>query len=235
MKDVLTKEELSTFFNACEDYMYKTIFMMIYGSGLRVSEAVNLKIEDIDSRKMRIFVRGGKGGKDCFGQQKKTDEKYMRQALRQARKAYALNETPIGCVIVHDGKVIGRGYNRRNTDKNPLAHAEIAAIRKASKKMGDWRLEECTLYVTLEPCQMCAGAIIQSRITRVVVGCMNPKAGCAGSVLNLLDMKAFNHQAELETGVLGEECSALMKEFFKELREGQKMRKKSEADIRTAG
>ena len=102
-------------------------------------------------------------------------------------------------VIVHEGKIIGRGYNRRNTDKSPLAHAEIAAIRKASKKLGDWRLEECTLYVTLEPCQMCAGAIIQSRIPRVVVGCMNPKAGCAGSVLDLLHIAQFNHQAELET------------------------------------
>ena len=159
--------------------------------------------------------------------QKKTDEKYMRQAIRLAEKAYALDETPIGCVIVHEGKVIGRGYNRRNTDKNPLAHAEITAIRKAGKKMGDWRLEDCTLYVTLEPCQMCAGAIVQSRVARVVVGCMNPKAGCAGSILNLLDMKEINHQAELETGVLGEECSALMKRFFKELRLKQKMRRKS--------
>ena len=121
--------------------------------------------------------------------QKKIDEKYMRQAIRQAKKAYELDETPIGCVIVREGKVIGRGYNRRNTDKNPLAHAEITAIRKASRKLGDWRLEECTLYVTLEPCQMCAGAIVQSRVARVVVGCMNPKAGCAGSILNLLDMK----------------------------------------------
>lgn len=162
--------------------------------------------------------------------QKRTDEKYMRQALRQAKKAYDLDETPIGCVIVHEGKVIGRGYNRRNTDKNPLAHAEITAIRKASRKIGDWRLEECTLYVTLEPCQMCAGAIVQSRVERVVVGCMNPKAGCAGSILNLLDMKAFNHQVQLETGVLEEECSVLMKTFFKELRMKQKMRKKSQAE-----
>lgn len=168
--------------------------------------------------------------KDCCGKQKKADEKYMRQALRQAKKAYDLNETPIGCVIVHHGKIIGRGYNRRNTDKNPLAHAEITAIRKASRKMGDWRLEECTLYVTLEPCQMCAGAIVQSRVTRVVVGCMNPKAGCAGSILNLLDMKEFNHQVQLETGVLEEECSMLMKTFFKELRMKQKMRKKSLAE-----
>ena len=162
--------------------------------------------------------------------QKRTDEKYMRQALRQAKKAYDLDETPIGCVIVNEGQVIGRGYNRRNTDKNPLAHAEITAIRKASRKLGDWRLEECTLYVTLEPCQMCAGAIVQSRVARVVVGCMNPKAGCAGSILNLLDMKEFNHQVQLETGVMEEECSALMKEFFKELRMKQKMRKKSLAE-----
>ena len=150
------------------------------------------------------------------------DEKYMKEAIRQAKKAYALDETPIGCVIVHEGKIIGRGYNRRNTDKSPLAHAEIAAIRKASKKLGDWRLEECTLYVTLEPCQMCAGAIIQSRIPRVVVGCMNPKAGCAGSILNLLDVKEFNHQVELTTGVREEECSRMMKEFFRELREKRK-------------
>ena len=164
---------------------------------------------------------------DLSTEQRKIDEKYMREAIRQAKKAYKLDETPIGCVIVHDGKIIGRGYNRRNTDKSPLAHAEISAIRKASKKLGDWRLEECTLYVTLEPCQMCAGAIIQSRVTRVVVGCMNPKAGCAGSVLNLLDVKAFNHQAELTTGVLEEECSALMTGFFRELRERKKMQKKA--------
>ena len=164
---------------------------------------------------------------DLCTEQKKLDEKYMREALRQARKAYKLDETPIGCVIVHDGQIIGRGYNRRNTDKSPLAHAEISAIKKASRKLGDWRLEECTLYVTLEPCQMCAGAIIQSRVTRVVVGCMNPKAGCAGSVLNLLDVKAFNHQARLTTGVLEEECSALMTGFFRELRERKKMQKKS--------
>lgn len=162
---------------------------------------------------------------ELFEKQRKIDEKYMRAALKQAAKAYELNEAPIGCVIVHDGKIIGRGYNRRNTDKNPLAHAEIAAIKKASRKMGDWRLEECTMYVTLEPCQMCAGAIVQSRLTRVVVGCMNPKAGCAGSILNLLDVKEFNHQVQLTTGVLEEECSSFMKEFFRELREKQKMRK----------
>lgn len=153
------------------------------------------------------------------------DKKFMREAIKQAKKAYALDETPIGCVIVHDGKIIGRGYNRRNTDKSPLAHAEITAIKKASRKLGDWRLEECTLYVTLEPCQMCSGAIIQARIPRVVVGCMNPKAGCAGSVLNLLQVESFNHQAELTTGVLEEECSGMMKRFFKELRERKKKEK----------
>lgn len=156
-------------------------------------------------------------------EQDRLDEKYMKEAIRQAKKAYELNETPIGCVIVSEGKIIGRGYNRRNTDKNPLSHAEITAIRKASKKVGDWRLEECTLYVTLEPCQMCAGAIVQARIPRVVVGCMNPKAGCAGSVLNILQTPQFNHQSELVTGVLGEECSVMMKTFFKELREKKKI------------
>ena len=160
---------------------------------------------------------------DCGGSG--AHKKFMRQAIKQAKKAYALDETPMGCVIVHEGKVNGRGYNRRNTDKSPLAHAEITAIRKASRKIGDWRLEECTLYVTLEPCQMCAGAIIQARIPRVVVGCMNPKAGCAGSVLNLLHVERFNHQAELTTGVLEEECSGMMKQFFKELRARKKREK----------
>ena len=154
-----------------------------------------------------------------------THEKYMKDAIRQAKKAAALGEVPIGCVIVHDGQVIGRGYNRRNTDKSTLAHAEITAIKRASKKLGDWRLEECTMYVTLEPCQMCSGAIVQSRMTRVVVGCMNPKAGCAGSILNLLQMPQFNHQVELTTGVLEEECSQMMKTFFKELREKRKKNK----------
>ena len=151
-----------------------------------------------------------------------SDESFMKQAVKQAKKAYDKLETPIGCVIVYDGKIIARGYNRRNTDKNTLAHAEIAAIKKASKKLGDWRLEGCTMYVTLEPCQMCAGAIVQSRMTRVVIGCMNPKAGCAGSVLNLLQMDKFNHQVEVERGVLGEECSQVMSGFFRELREKKK-------------
>lgn len=156
-----------------------------------------------------------------------SDEKYMREAIKQAKKAYALGEVPIGCVIVHDGKIIGRGYNRRNTDKNTLSHAEITAIRKASKVIGDWRLEECTLYVTLEPCQMCAGAIVQARIPRVVMACMNPKAGCAGSILNILDMPQFNHQVEVVRGVLEEECSQMLKTFFKELRVRNKAEKES--------
>lgn len=151
-----------------------------------------------------------------------TDEKYMKEAIKQAKKAFSIGEVPIGCVIVYQGKIIGRGYNRRTIDKNPLAHAELTAIRKASREMGDWRLEGCTMYVTLEPCQMCSGAIVQSRMDKVVVGCMNPKAGCAGSVLNLLQVKEFNHQAELVTGVLEEECSRMMKTFFKELREKKK-------------
>lgn len=150
------------------------------------------------------------------------DKKYMKEALKQAKKAYALDETPIGCVIVYEGKIISRGYNRRNVDKNTLAHAELAAMKKASRKLGDWRLEGCTMYVTLEPCPMCAGAIVQARITRVVIGCMNPKAGCAGSVLNLLQMDGFNHKVEIETGILEEECSQLMSGFFRELRKKKK-------------
>ena len=146
------------------------------------------------------------------------EEKFMKEAIRQAKKAYALREVPIGCVIVYEGKIIARGYNRRNTDKNTTSHAEINAIRKASKKSGDWRLEGCTLYVTLEPCQMCAGAIVQARIDKVVIGSMNPKAGCAGSVLNLLEMDGFNHKVEVERGVLEEECSTMLSGFFKELR-----------------
>lgn len=153
------------------------------------------------------------------------DEKYMKAALREAKKAYKLDEVPIGCVIVQNDKIIARGYNRRNTDKNTLAHAELSAIKKASKKTGDWRLEDCTMYVTLEPCQMCAGAIVQSRLGKVVIGSMNPKAGCAGSVINLLQMKQFNHQVEMVTGVLEEECSTMLSGFFQELREKKKQAK----------
>lgn len=156
-------------------------------------------------------------------------EKYMKEALKQAKKAYKLGEVPIGCVIVFKDKIIGRGYNRRNTDKNTLSHAEITAINRASKVIGDWRLEDCTLYVTLEPCQMCSGAIVQARISEVVIGCMNPKAGCAGSILNILQMPAFNHQVQIKRGILEEECSRMLTLFFKELRIRNKLEKQSEA------
>ena len=157
--------------------------------------------------------------------QQEIDEKYMRQALRQARKAAALTEVPIGCVIVYQDQVIARGYNRRNTDKNTISHAEMIAIRRASKYLEDWRLEQCTMYITLEPCQMCAGAIVQARVSRVVIGSMNPKAGCAGSILNLLEMKQFNHQVSVTRGVLEEECSHMLTNFFKRLRETKKKQK----------
>jgi tRNA(adenine34) deaminase len=158
------------------------------------------------------------------------DEKYMKAAMSQAKKAYALDEVPIGCVIVRDGRIIARGYNRRNTEKNALAHAELAAIRKASKKTGDWRLEDCTMYVTLEPCQMCAGAIVQARMQRVVIATMNPKAGCAGSILNLLQMDAFNHQVEITRGVLGDACSGMLSAFFQELRTKKAKKKRTNPD-----
>ena len=150
------------------------------------------------------------------------EERYMKEAIRQAHKAWKLGEGPIGCAIVRDGKINARGYNRRNTDKNTLAHAELQAIRKASRAAGDWRLEDCTIYVTLEPCQMCAGAIVQARIPRLVIGSRNPKAGCAGSVLNLLQVPAFNHQVEITEGVLEEECSLMLTNFFRDLREKKK-------------
>lgn len=153
------------------------------------------------------------------------DEKYMREAIKQAKKAYALGEVPIGCVIVCQDKIIARGYNRRNTDKNTLAHAEITAINRASKKMGDWRLEGCTMYVTLEPCQMCAGAIVQARIDEVVMGSMNPKAGCGGSILNILEMPQFNHQVRVKRGILEDVCSDMLISFFKELRIRNKQEK----------
>ncbi len=150
------------------------------------------------------------------------DEKYMYEAIKLARRAARIDEDPIGCVIVHEGRIIAKGYNRRNTDKSTLAHAEIMAIRKASKVIGDWRLEDCTLYVTLEPCQMCAGAIVQARIPKVVMGTMNAKAGCAGSVINILQMEQFNHQVEVTKGVLADECREMMQSFFKQLRDNKK-------------
>ncbi len=153
------------------------------------------------------------------------DEKYMKLAIKQAKRAEKLGEVPIGCVIVYGGKVIGRGFNKRNTQKTTLAHAELTAIGKASKVIGDWRLEDCDIYITLEPCQMCAGAIVQARMRRVIMGCRNPKAGCAGSVLDILNNPSFNHQVELTEGVLETECSDILKVFFKGLRVRNKAEK----------
>ena len=153
------------------------------------------------------------------------DTKYMKEAIKQAKKAEKLKEVPIGCVIVYQDKIIARGYNRRNTDKTTLGHAEITAIKKASRVIGDWRLEDCTIYITLEPCQMCAGAIVQARIPKVVIGAMNPKAGCAGSILDLLQEKRFNHQVDKVIGVLQEQCSQMMQDFFRELRRQKKTQK----------
>ena len=152
-------------------------------------------------------------------------EYFMKEAIKQAKKAAKLDEVPIGCVITYQDKIIARGYNRRNTDKSTLAHAEISAIKKASKVIGDWRLEECTLYVTLEPCQMCAGAIVQARIPTVVIGTMNAKAGCAGSVYNLLQEPRFNHQVDVIYDVLREECTEMLTTFFTELRKQHKAKK----------
>lgn len=156
------------------------------------------------------------------------EERFMREAIKQAKKAAALEEVPIGCVIVKENKIIARGYNRRNTQGCTLAHAELIAIRKASRKLRDWRLEDCTLYVTLEPCPMCAGAILQARIPRVVIGTMNPKAGCAGSILNILQNQRFNHQVEQTEGVLQAECQQMLQEFFRELRRNKKKEHKTD-------
>ncbi|MDO5145930.1 MAG: tRNA adenosine(34) deaminase TadA [Eubacteriales bacterium] len=158
------------------------------------------------------------------------DERFMKEAIRQAKKAEDIGDVPIGCVIVSDGRIVARGYNKRNKNKTVLAHAELLAISKACKKAGDWRLEECTMYITLEPCQMCAGAIVQARIPRVVIGSMNPKAGCGGSILNLLEMKEFNHQVEVTRGVLEEECSEMLSTFFRGLREKKKKEKAEKAE-----
>jgi tRNA(adenine34) deaminase len=161
------------------------------------------------------------------------DEKYMKEALKQAKKALKAGDVPIGCVIVYEDRIIARGYNKRNAKKTTLAHAELLAMAKASKVIGDWRLEDCTMYVTLEPCQMCAGAIVQARIPKVVIGTMNPKAGCAGSVLNLLKIEQFNHQVEVVYDVLKEECSIMLSDFFRSLRELKKQEKLMKAKSQT--
>lgn len=156
-----------------------------------------------------------------------TDEEYMREALALAKKAFELGEVPVGAVAVWDGKIVGRGMNLRETDKNALRHAEITAIDEACKNLGGWRLWKCDLYVTLEPCPMCAGAIINSRIKRVIYGASDPKAGSCGSLTNLFEMP-YNHKPEVVSGVLEEECSALLSEFFAKLREKRKKENPSE-------
>lgn len=155
---------------------------------------------------------------------------FMKKALKQAERAEKIGEVPIGCVIVYDKKIVGRGYNRRNTAKTALAHAEITAISKACKKLGDWRLEGCTMYVTLEPCQMCSGAIVQSRIDRVVIGAPNPKAGCAGSILNILNHPGFNHQTVITENVCSKDSTDILKRFFKGLRKRLKEQKDENTD-----
>jgi tRNA(adenine34) deaminase len=146
------------------------------------------------------------------------DELWMQEAIRQARLAEALGEVPIGAVIVKDGVIVGSGYNLRERDKDPTAHAEMIAIKQASEQLHAWRLLGCTLYVTLEPCPMCAGAILQSRVERVVYGASDPKAGCVGTLMDLLQDSRFNHAASWSAGVLREECSALLTDFFRRLR-----------------
>lgn len=158
------------------------------------------------------------------------EERYMGYAITQAKKALKSQDVPIGCIIVYENRIIARGYNKRNKKKTTLAHAELDAIAKASRILGDWRLEDCTMYVTLEPCQMCAGAIVQARIPKVVIGCMNPKAGCAGSVLNLLQMQEFNHQVEVIRGIRETECADMLSSFFRELRLKNKRLKEAEPE-----
>lgn len=148
-----------------------------------------------------------------------TYEKYMREAIAEAYKAEAIGEVPIGAVIVHDGEIIGRGHNIRETSHLPTAHAEMIAIEQASKHLSAWRLLDCQLYVTLEPCPMCAGAILQSRISLLVYGTTDPKAGCAGTLMNLLQDERFNHRTEIVKNVLQQECSEMLSSFFRRLRE----------------
>lgn len=146
----------------------------------------------------------------------------MRMALDEARKAEDILEVPIGAVVVYGDKVVGRGFNKRESLNNPVAHAEIIAIEEASRYLGRWRLEDCSLYVTIEPCPMCAGAIINSRIDRLVIGAMDKKSGACGSVINLVENENFNHRVDLEIGILEDECSSIMSNFFRKLRENKK-------------
>ena len=150
------------------------------------------------------------------------DKYFMNQALKEARKALEIGEVPIGAVIVKDEEIIASGYNKREILKNPLAHAEIIAIDKASEKLDSWRLLDCTMYVTIEPCIMCAGAIVNSRVERLVIGSMDPKMGACGSIVDLVRNEKFNHRVDLTKGVLEDQCSKIMKDFFKKLRQRKK-------------
>lgn len=152
-------------------------------------------------------------------------EKYMKEAIKQAKKAYEKNEIPVGAVIVKENKIIARAYNEKEDKLDTTKHAEILAIQKASKKLQTWRLTDCEMYVTLEPCAMCAGALIQARLKKIYIGTMDAKTGSCGSVLNLLQDYTFNHKVECETGIMQEQCEALIKKFFKELREKKKIDK----------
>lgn len=143
---------------------------------------------------------------------------FMKLALNEAKKAYEIGDVPIGCVIVHNNKVIGKGFNQRNKMKNTLYHAEIVAINEACNSILDWRLENCHMFVTVEPCAMCSGAILQARVETLVFGTQNAKAGCCGSIINILQNDKFNHKVQVVSGVLQQECSLLMKNFFKDLR-----------------
>lgn len=158
------------------------------------------------------------------------EKKYMRQAIKQAMKAYEKDEVPIGCVIVKDDKIIARGYNLRQSKQQSYAHAEMIAIQKACKKLNSWRLEDCELYVTLEPCPMCAGAILQSRIKRVVYGAKDPKGGCIDSCMQMYETKGFNHYPEVLSGILNDECASLLTNFFKEKRAKKKQLKMQKLD-----
>ena len=149
-------------------------------------------------------------------------EKFMKEALKEAQKAYDKLEVPVGCVIVKDDKIIARGHNLKEIKNDTTMHAELIAIRKASKKLESWRLNECEMYVTLEPCSMCAGAIINARIKKVYIGTLDEKTGAVGSVLNLFKDYTFNHVVDVEQGILQEECQQILKEFFKELRKQKK-------------
>lgn len=182
---------------AAKSYGYRTVYFENRAIAVRKLEGMGVMAPEVDEVQ---------------------DIRFMGEALRQARKAVALGEAPIGCVIVRDGEIIARGYNQRNRKHSALGHAEIAAIGKASKVLEDWRLEDCTMYVTLEPCSMCAGAMLQARLGRVVIGAMNAKAGCAGSVMNMLRMDGFNHKVRVTYGVMKAECSEMLKGFFASLR-----------------